>query len=75
MRTRLRCIALNTWLRWLVTRARGRAGLSIVFPFRDIMTRLDEPSHMAEPSLLAPLLDLEARGFAGWLDRMLGKMG
>ena len=27
-----------------------------------------------EASLLAPLLDLEARGFAGWLDRMLGKM-
>jgi hypothetical protein len=28
-----------------------------------------------DASLLAPLLDLEARGFAGWLDRMLGKMG
>jgi hypothetical protein len=28
-----------------------------------------------EASLLAPLLELEARGFAGWLDRMLGKMG
>ena len=28
-----------------------------------------------DASLLAPLLELEARGFAGWLDRMLGKMG
>ncbi|MDZ4134841.1 MAG: 4Fe-4S dicluster domain-containing protein, partial [Paracoccaceae bacterium] len=28
----------------------------------------------AEASLLAPLLDLEATGFAGWLDRILGKI-
>ena len=28
-----------------------------------------------DASLLAPLLELEARGLAGWLDRMLGKMG
>ena len=25
-------------------------------------------------SLLAPLLDIKARGFAGWLDKMLGKL-
>jgi hypothetical protein len=27
-----------------------------------------------EASLLAPLLDIEAKGFAGWLDRVLGKI-
>jgi Fe-S-cluster-containing dehydrogenase component len=27
-----------------------------------------------EASLLAPLLDIRATGFAGWLDRMLGKL-
>jgi hypothetical protein len=27
-----------------------------------------------EASLLAPLLDIQATGFAGWLDRVLGKM-
>jgi hypothetical protein len=27
-----------------------------------------------EASLLAPLLDIQATGFAGWLDRGLGKM-
>ena len=27
-----------------------------------------------EASLLAPLLDIKATGFAGWLDRMLGKL-
>jgi hypothetical protein len=26
-----------------------------------------------EASLLAPLLDIQATGFAGWLDRVLGK--
>ena len=29
----------------------------------------------AEASLLASLLDIEAKGFAGWLDRVLGKIG
>jgi hypothetical protein len=28
----------------------------------------------SEASLLAPLLDIEATGFAGWLDRILGKI-
>ncbi|MBC7739100.1 MAG: 4Fe-4S dicluster domain-containing protein [Candidatus Saccharibacteria bacterium] len=28
-----------------------------------------------EASLLAPLLDIKAGGFAGWLDKMLGKIG
>ena len=28
----------------------------------------------AEASLLAPLLDIQATGFAGWLDRVLGKI-
>jgi Fe-S-cluster-containing dehydrogenase component len=28
----------------------------------------------SEASLLAPLLDIEAKGFAGWLDRVLGKI-
>jgi Fe-S-cluster-containing dehydrogenase component len=28
----------------------------------------------SEASLLAPLLDIEATGFAGWLDRVLGKI-
>ena len=27
-----------------------------------------------EASLLAPLLDIQATGFAGWLDRVLGKI-
>ncbi len=27
-----------------------------------------------EASLLAPLLDIQATGFAGWLDKMLGKL-
>ena len=27
-----------------------------------------------EASLLAPLLDIKATGFAGWLDKMLGKI-
>jgi hypothetical protein len=27
-----------------------------------------------EASLLAPLLDIQATGFAGWLDRLLGKI-
>jgi hypothetical protein len=27
-----------------------------------------------EASLLAPLLELQATGFAGWLDRLLGKI-
>ena len=28
-----------------------------------------------EASLLAPLLDIKSNGFAGWLDKMLGKIG
>jgi hypothetical protein len=28
-----------------------------------------------EASLLAPLLDIQATGFAGWLDRVLGRIG
>ena len=28
-----------------------------------------------EASLLAPLLDIQATGFAGWLDKVLGKLG
>ena len=28
----------------------------------------------SEASLLAPLLDIQASGFAGWLDRVLGKI-
>jgi sulfite dehydrogenase (quinone) subunit SoeB len=28
-----------------------------------------------EASLLAPLLDIQATGFAGWLDRVLGRLG
>ena len=27
-----------------------------------------------EASLLAPLLDIRANGFAGWLDKMLGRL-
>ena len=27
-----------------------------------------------QASLLAPLLDIKATGFAGWLDRVLGKI-
>ena len=27
-----------------------------------------------QASLLAPLLDIQATGFAGWLDKMLGKI-
>jgi sulfite dehydrogenase (quinone) subunit SoeB len=27
-----------------------------------------------QASLLAPLLDIKAKGFAGWLDKMLGKI-
>jgi hypothetical protein len=27
-----------------------------------------------DASLLAPLLELQATGFAGWLDRVLGKI-
>ena len=28
-----------------------------------------------EASLLAPLLDIQTTGFAGWLDKVLGKLG
>jgi hypothetical protein len=28
----------------------------------------------SEASLLAPLLDIKATGFAGWLDKVLGKI-
>ena len=31
----------------------------------------DQP---AAASVLAPLLDIKASGFAGWLDRVLGKI-
>ncbi|MEY3533280.1 MAG: hypothetical protein RI979_1304, partial [Pseudomonadota bacterium] len=34
----------------------------------------DYPQAFLDASPLAPLLDIKATGFAGWLDRVLGKI-